>query len=98
MTKADWDDGGARLLGMFLNGEEIVTPGVHGERIVDESYVLLFNASHEDAEFTLPPERFGTQWTCELRTDEEDCGGTYGPSDTLGLVSRSLVLLRRTQV
>jgi isoamylase len=98
MTKADWDDRGARLLGMFLNGEEIVTPGVHGERIVDESYVLLFNASHEDAEFTLPPERFGTQWTCELRTDEEDCGGTYGPSDTLGLVSRSLVLLRRTQV
>ena len=45
---------------------------MRGERILDDSYVLLFNAGHEDAEFTLPPERFGAQWTCELRTDEED--------------------------
>ena len=71
MTKADWDDGGTRLLGMFLNGEEIVTPDEHGQRIVDDSFVLLFNAGHEDAEFTLPPQRFGAQWTCELRTDGE---------------------------
>ena len=32
-----------------------------GERIVDDSFVLLFNAGHEDAEFTLPPQRFGAR-------------------------------------
>jgi glycogen operon protein len=96
MTKTDWEDGGTRLLGMFLNGEEIVTPDVRGERIVDDSFVLLFNAGHEDAELTLPPRRFGAEWTCELRSDAGDCGGTFGPGAAVPLVSRSLMLLRRT--
>jgi isoamylase len=96
MDKADWDDGGTRLLGMFLNGEEIVTPDERGQRIVDDSFVLLFNAGHEEAEFTLPPRRFGAEWTCELRTDGGECGGTFGPGAAVALVSRSLLLLRRT--
>jgi glycogen operon protein len=95
MTKTDWEDGGARLLGMFLNGDEITTPDERGERIVDDSFVLLFNAGHEDAEFTLPPERFGSEWTCELRTDGER-GGTHAAASTVAITSRSLVLLRRT--
>ena len=36
------------------------------------------------------------RWTCELRTDGEECGGTYGPGDPVALLSRSLMLLRRT--
>ncbi|MFL4972510.1 MAG: glycogen debranching protein GlgX, partial [Microvirga sp.] len=44
MTKVDWDDGGTRQLGMFLNGEEIVSTDERGRRIIDDSFVLLFNA------------------------------------------------------
>jgi glycogen operon protein len=95
MTKVDWDDGGTRLLGMFLNGEEITGTDARGQRIVDDSFVLLFNARHEDAEFTLPTERFGTEWTCELRTDGKE-GGPHAAGSTVPLTSRSLVLLRRT--
>jgi glycogen operon protein len=94
MTKSDWEDGGSRLLGMFLNGEEIATPGQRGERIVDDSFVLLFNAGHEHADFTLPPVRFGAEWQCELRSDGEQ-GATYAAADAVPLPSRSLVLLRR---
>ncbi len=94
MTKVDWDDGGSRLLGMFLNGEEIVSPDEHGERIIDDSFVLLFNAGGDDVEFTMPPDRFGLEWVCELRTDGgEDCDVHAG--ETVRLTSRSLVLLRR---
>ena len=96
MTKDDWNDGGSRQLGMFPNGEEIVTPDERGERIVDDSFVLLFNASHEETEFTLPPRRFGAEWTCELRSDDGECGGTHEPGSVVGLLSRSLLLLRRT--
>jgi len=96
MTKVDWDDGSARLLGMFLNGEEIATPGERGERIADDSFVLLFNAGHEDAEFTLPGERFGREWTCELRTDAVAPGAKHAADAPVALPSRSLVLLRRT--
>jgi isoamylase len=95
MTKVDWDDGGARALGMFLNGEEITTPDVHGQRLVDDSFVLLFNAGHEDIEFTLPPVRFGAEWECELRTDAAG-GGTHAAREVVKLASRSTVLLRRS--
>jgi isoamylase len=95
MTKADWDNGGTRLLGMFLNGEEIVTPDERGQRIVDDSFVLLFNAGHEDAEMRLPPERFGSEWVCELRTDGDE-GATHAAGEPVTITCRSLVLLRRT--
>ena len=57
--------------------------------------MVLINAGHEDAEFTLPPPRFGAQWTCELRTDDE-ARRHHGPCEAVPLLSRSLVLLRRT--
>jgi glycogen operon protein len=80
---------------MFLNGEEITTPDEQGRRIVDDSFVLLFNAGHEDVEYRLPPRRFGAEWVCELRTDG-DGGDTHPAGSTLTLASRSLVLLRRS--
>jgi glycogen operon protein len=96
MTKADWDDRDARRLGMFLNGEEIVAPDERGARVVDDSYVLLFNAGHEDVAFTLPPARFGAEWRCELRTDADE-GATHGAAESVTVSSRSLVLLQRTR-
>ena len=95
MADEDWDNGD-RLLGMFLNGEEIATPDDRGRRIVDDSFVLLFNAHHEDAEFTLPPGRFGEQWACELRTDEPRGEDEFPAGGVVAVQSRSLVLLRRT--
>ena len=47
------------MLGVFLNGEAILDATPHGERIVDDSFLLLFNAWHEDMTFTLPVRRFG---------------------------------------
>jgi glycogen operon protein len=83
---------------MFLNGEEIATPDERGRRVVDDSFVLLFNANHEDATFQLPPERFGAAWECELRTDrlEPSGGASFAAGEQLGVPARSLVLLRRT--
>ena len=33
-----------------------------GEEIVDDSFLLLFNAHSEPVEFTLPTRRFGLRW------------------------------------
>jgi glycogen operon protein len=98
MTKVDWDRHDGHKLGMFLNGEEIATPDAHGQRVVDDSFVLLFNAHFEDAEFHLPPGRFGAEWACELRTDEPECDpeARFEAGSTFLVVSRSLVVLRRT--
>jgi isoamylase len=97
MTKTDWNHNDGHILGMFLNGEEIQATDRHGRRIVDDSFVLLFNAHHEDVEFTLPPGRFGATWVCELRTDQPECEDTpHQAGETLTVTSRSILLLRRT--
>jgi glycogen operon protein len=97
MTKRDWDDGG-RVLGMFINGDEIAAPDRQGRRVRDDSFLLLFNAHHEDREFKLPPGRFGRRWEIELRTDDPDAQPARqqaSAGELLTVSSRSLTLLRR---
>ena len=54
MTEEQWHDGLAKVIGIFLNGEEIATPNRHGERIIADSFMLLFHAHYEPVEFSLP--------------------------------------------
>jgi glycogen operon protein len=97
MTRRDWQ-GGERVLGMFLNGQEIATLGPHGEAITDDSFVLLFNAHHEDRTFMLPRRRFAAQWTLELSTAEPlaPAGSVnYGARTEIAATARSIVILKR---
>jgi isoamylase len=98
MTRRNWQDRDARALGVFLNGREIGRQTPEGERVEDDSFLLLLNAHHEPVVFTLPPRRFGARWAVELATVEperRDEGPTAGARDELAVESRSLVLLRR---
>ena len=56
------------VVGVFLNGEEIASPDSRGRQVLDESFLLLFNAHHEDHAFTLPDGAFGERWTVVLDT------------------------------
>jgi glycogen operon protein len=94
MTQRDWQRGDAHTLGVFLNGREIPTRTPHGEEVVDDSFLLLFNAHFEPVTFTLPTRRFGARWTVELSTDDID-GGPYPARSQVEVVDRALVLLRR---
>jgi len=62
MTDDDWAAGFAKSLSVFLNGDAISEPDPRGERIADDSFLLLFNASELDLEFCIPPQRYGEQW------------------------------------
>ena len=94
MTKRDWED--SHVVGMFLNGEEIAAPDEQGQRVVDDSFLLLFNGNHEDVEFTLPPSRFGRRWTVELRTEDGSFhDGTTSAGEVVTVPELALVLLRR---
>ena len=94
MTKRDWED--SHVVGMFLNGEEIAAPDEQGQRVVDDSFLLLFNGSHEDVEFKLPPSRFGRRWTVELRTEDGSFhDGTTSAGEVVTVPELALVLLRR---
>ena len=97
MTQRDWNSG-EPVLGMFLNGREIPTPGPRGETIIDDSFMVLFNAHSEDREFLLPRRRFGTQWALELTTADPDAqpgSVVYSARTELNVISRSIVILKR---
>jgi isoamylase len=97
MTRRDWQ-GGEHVLGMFLNGKEILNPGPHGESIEDDSFLLLFNAHHEDRTFMLPRRRFGAQWALELSSaDPEAAAGSsvHGARTELHVPAHSTIILKR---
>jgi glycogen operon protein len=86
------------VLGVFLNGEAILDETPHGERITDDSFLLLFNAWHEDMTFTLPVRRFGAAWTHELTTADPGVppgDGRFAPRSEVRVTARSMSLLRR---
>jgi len=70
MTDTDWQNGFARSLGVFLNGDAIPTPDRRGEPIVDDSFYLLFNAWHEPIDFRLPDHGWGDRWVKVIDTND----------------------------
>ena len=95
MTAADWNDGNARSLGVFLNGKGLGSVDAHGEPIVDRSFLLLLNAHHEDIVFSLPPRRFGPRWQVELSTAYPDAPATLLTArGSAHVAARSILLLR----
>ena len=97
VAQREWEDVGGCRLGVFLNGGSLGERNRHGEPIVDDSFLLLFNSHHEPVDFRLPARRFGRRWRLELSTfDPEAEAVELRARDSLLLESRSLVVLRRT--
>ncbi len=95
MTRRDWAEGPPQLA-VFLNGAELGERDARGERVLDDSFLVLLNAHHERAEFLLPSRRFGLHWALELSTsDPEAPPARYHWRGAVALEPRSLVLLRR---
>ncbi|MFI6620253.1 glycogen debranching protein GlgX [Streptomyces sp. NPDC050528] len=67
MTQRDWDSAQASALSVFLNGNAISEPGQRGERIADDSFLMMFNASPETLEFVVPVDH-GRQWQVVVDT------------------------------
>ena len=99
MTKRDWQSG-EPVLGLFLNGAEIPTPGPRGEEIEDDSFLLLFNAHDEDRTIVLPWPRFGARWELELSSADPAAragSASYASRTQVTLTGRSVVVLKRVR-
>jgi glycogen operon protein len=94
MTRRDWDNTESRAIGVFLNGEELKAETKDGERVRDESFLLLFNAHFEDITFRLPARRFGAHWEVVLTTGWFE-GERLAPGADVLVETRSIAVLRR---
>ncbi|MBV9383121.1 MAG: glycogen debranching protein GlgX [Streptosporangiaceae bacterium] len=79
MGRRDWGVGFAKSLTVFLNGRAISEPDRRGERMQDNSFLLLFNASEKDLEFVIPARRYGERWTPLLNTASTKWAGPGAP-------------------
>jgi glycogen operon protein len=98
MTRRDWDRGDASAVGAFLNGAEMMAETREGEPVVDDSFIVLFNAWRDALTFRLPPARFGRRWSLELSTAHPELEAGTWETVVRGEVEvegRSLLLLRR---
>ena len=69
-----------------------------GDPVVDDSFVVLLNATPDAVEFRLPPRRFGLEWELELATAEPEARGERLPGrSAVEVPARSLTLLRRVR-
>ena len=68
MDGTDWNQHSARSIAVFLNGDAIPEQDQLGRRVVDDHFLMLFNAGDEAIRFTLPPKSFGNDWCVRLDT------------------------------
>jgi isoamylase len=99
MIQRDWDRAQASALTVFLNGNAISEPGPRGERITDDSFLLMFNASPKTLDFVVPVNH-GRQWQVVVDTGRPDgvppgTGVKVQAGDRLTLVDRSMTVLQR---
>jgi glycogen operon protein len=95
MEAGDWH-GDSKAIGVFLNGQAIPSPDRRGERVEDDSFVVLLNAHHEDAAFTLP-KRLGERWLRVIDSaDAFEEGQTAEAGKKTAVAARSLAVFRRT--
>ncbi len=96
MTDEDWSVGYARSLAVFLNGEAISTPNARGERVVDDSFVMLFNSNPEPMIFALPNQFEGWEWEVEIDTAPHSQRGlTAHDNSEIDVGAWALVVLRK---
>jgi isoamylase len=101
MDEADWQATDVSTLGVFLNGEEIPDQDRRGERIADDSFMLLLNGGGEPALFKLPGEPWAKEY--ELLADTALAfvrppgadAPSYMAGEELSMASRSLAVLRK---
>jgi glycogen operon protein len=99
MSGGDWDDWNAKAVGVFLNGDAISEPDERGAKVHDETFLLLFNASHEDLKFTIPDSAYGSAWDTVLDSAAPlvDDQPPVKAGGTLAIEERSLLVLRRAR-
>ena len=96
MRDEDWTAWYARSLMVYVNGHAISEPNLRGEKIVDNSFLLLVNASEEDIEFTIPTEPTGSSKAWKVVIDTQPTKGLprkLKPKAKVEVESHSLCLL-----
>ena len=98
ITPDQWQDGSAKAICIFLNGEEVISSGVQGHRVIDDSFLLMFNAQPAAQNFRIPHTVIRHGWNLILDTQRVEGFITdrhdYRVEDTVTVADFSIMVLR----
>jgi isoamylase len=98
MTDEDWGSATLQTIGMRLGGDAINEMDERGERVVDDTLLVLLNAHQEPVPFTLPALGAGITWNVLVDTSRPDAepGTPFQEGGTqFTMAPRSVALLCR---
>ena len=72
MDMDDWSNTHAFSVMIYLNGSDIPETDWYGKQMVDNDFILIFNAHYEPIMFTLPDEKYGRKWQLVVDTHNPD--------------------------
>ena len=98
MDMDDWQNTHAFSMMVYLNGSDIPEVDWYGNRMVDNDFILIFNAHYEPIMFTLPDERYGRKWQLVVDTHNPDGPElSYEAGFMITAQSRSFLMLMSDQ-
>lgn len=101
MTDDRWNEASARSIAIYLNGKSIQLISPTGERIVDGTFYVVFNAHNESIDFKLPTDSYAPDWVKVLDTAQNFANEDkeqYKPNDMLHVEGSSVVVLKHENI
>jgi glycogen debranching enzyme GlgX len=96
MTGDDWYDDALRVIGMFVSGDPLRSPGPRGEQQRDASFMIWLNGSAADCEITLMENAWVQSGSVVLSTDPALAEGkSVRAGDRFTLAAESVVVLQQ---
>ena len=100
MSDEAWSQDFAKSVGIFMNGQALHERNGKNERILDDNFIWLLNASHVPVEFSFPQDAVPENWSRVFDTNETwpQNESQIDLKKSYTLAPRSTVLLRQSQL
>jgi glycogen debranching enzyme GlgX len=96
MTGDDWHDDALGVIGMFVSGDPLRSPGPRGEQQRDKSFMIWLNSEAAAVDVDLPENAWVQAGEVVLTTDPElPLGTPVNAGETVAIGARSVVVLRQ---
>jgi glycogen operon protein len=83
----------------YLNGEALPQPDARGQRIIDDSFLLCFNAGETPVDFVTPNTEYAQSWQAVIDTADPagDTELAVQAGQAVTVMARSLIILQKSR-
>jgi isoamylase len=101
MTDESWQQDFAKSVAVFLNGQGLHAVNSEGNKVIDDSFYIIFNASENPLDYTLPHANYAADWQVLVNTNQASFSPDdkiYKASESIHVEGRSVILLQHELV